>query len=80
MSILNVSLSRVVADILHVICNGSKLLALLIDDLRDLSEEHVQVADTLLDIANLLLALNDKGLLEVNLVLLRKLRNLLLLL
>jgi hypothetical protein len=80
LSILDVSLSRVVADILHVIRNGSKLLALLIDDLRDLSEEHVQVADTLLDIADLLLALNDKGLLEVNLVLLRKLRNLLLLL
>ena len=38
-------------------------------DNHTMPEQHVQVADTLLDVADLLLALDDESLLEVDLVL-----------
>jgi hypothetical protein len=48
--------------------------------LRHLSKENVQIAYTLLNVANLLLALDNESFLEVDFVLRRKLRDLFLLL
>jgi hypothetical protein len=49
--------------------DGIKLLPLLTDDLCNLLEQHVQIAHALLDIPNLLFSLDDKRVLEVDLVL-----------
>jgi hypothetical protein len=53
---------------------------LLAHDLRDLLEQDVQIAHALLDVADLLLPLDDQRLLEVDLVLRRQALELLLLL
>lgn len=60
---------RVFVRPLHVIRYARQLLTLLSHDLCDLLEQHIQVPDTLLDIANFLFSLRDQGVLEVDLVL-----------
>lgn len=60
---------RVLVRPLHIIRNARQLLALLRDDLRDLLEEHIQIPYTLLNVPDLLLALSDQGILEIDLVL-----------
>lgn len=55
--------------IFHILRNPRQLLALLGHDLRDLLEQHVQIAHALLNVTDLLLALRDQGVLEVDLVL-----------
>lgn len=60
---------RVLVRPLHVIRNARQLLTLLRDDLRDLLKEHIQIPHTLLNVPDLLLALSDQGILEVDLVL-----------
>jgi hypothetical protein len=45
------------------------LLSLLGNDLSHLLEEDIQITDTLLDIAYLVLSFYDEGLLEVNIIL-----------
>lgn len=60
---------RVLVRPLHIIRNTRQLLALLSDDLRDLLKEHIQIPHTLLNVADLLLALSNQGILEVDLVL-----------
>ncbi len=77
---LDVGLAGVVLHVLDVVGDGADTHVLLVDDLRHLPEQHVQVADALLDVANLLFPLDDKALLEVDLVLRGHLRQLLLLL
>ena len=66
---LVVGAAGVVAHVGGVVLDGLQLLALLRNDLGDLLEEHVEVAHALLDLADLLLALSDEGLLEIDLVL-----------
>lgn len=78
LTVLDFGLPGVVAHVLHVVGNRVELFALFADNLRHLSEEHVQIADALLDVADLLFALDDESLLEVDLVLVRNLRHLLL--
>lgn len=55
--------------VLDILSDPRQLLALLGDDLCDLLEEHVEVADALLDVADLFLTLRDQSVLKVNLVL-----------
>ena len=73
LSVLNVGLSGVIADIFDIVHNRVERLALLADNVRHLSEQHVQVAHALLNAANLLLALHNQRLLEVDVVLVRDL-------
>lgn len=60
---------RILVCPLHVIRDARQLLALLSDDLGDLLEEHIQISHTLLNVSDLLLALGNQGILEVDLVL-----------
>lgn len=82
LSVLDVRLPCVLTCVLDVVLNSVERLALFTHNLCHLSEQNVEVAHTLLNIANLLLALDDKGLLEIDLVLVSQLGllNLLLLL
>jgi len=66
LSVLNVSLLRVFSDTFHSVRERVKLLSLFV---HYLSEENVQVANALLNVANLLLTLNDKSFLEVDFIL-----------
>jgi hypothetical protein len=69
LSVFNVSLARIFSDIFHSVSDRAQLLPLLVHNLRYLSEEDVQVTDTLLNIADLFLTLNNESFLEVDLVL-----------
>jgi len=71
--------TRVVRDF-NVFLNDVELGALLVDHVRDVAEQLVELADRLLDIADLRLALDDEGFLEVDLVLVSEAELLLLLL
>lgn len=54
---------------LHIIRNICQVLPLLRNDLRNLLEQHIQIPNALLDVSDLLLALGNQRILEVNLVL-----------
>lgn len=54
---------------LHIPFNSVELRALLVDHVRDIAEQFVELADGLLDVANLGLSLDDQLLLEVDIVL-----------
>lgn len=69
--VFDVGLPSIGVNVFHVVGNVIQLLPLLVDNLCDLSEQHVEIANTLLNIANLFLALDDERLLEVHLVLAR---------
>ena len=69
LAILDVCLAGVISNILDIVCNRPQLLALFCDNVRNLTEKHVQVANTLLDIADFLLSLDDKSLVKVHLIL-----------
>lgn len=64
---LQIRRPRVRLHVLRVVRDRVDLLALLAHDLRHLLEQHVQVAHALLDVPDLLLALDDQRLLEVDL-------------
>lgn len=77
---LNHGAAGIISGDLYVVCDGVELLPLLAHDLRYLAEEHVEVANALLDVADLFLSFDNERLLEVDLVLRGKTRELLLLL
>lgn len=54
---------------LHILRNATQLLALLRHDLRDLLKQHIEITHALFDVADLLFAFRDQGILEVDLVL-----------
>lgn len=54
---------------LYILFNDIELLSLFMYHMRHISEQLIEFADRLLDIANLRLALDDQGFLEVDLVL-----------
>lgn len=64
-----VGTAGIVTDVDGVVLYRRELLALFADNLRDLLEEDVEIADALFDVSNLVLALADEGILEVHLVL-----------
>jgi hypothetical protein len=69
---LAVGLSGILHRIGDVVLNMIKLVALLAHNVRHVPEELVELADALLNVPDLVLALNDERLLEVDLVLVRK--------
>lgn len=74
LAILDVCLACVVSNILDIVRNRPQLLALFCDNVRNLAEKHIQVANTLFDIANFLFTLDEKSLVKVHLILGRQLR------
>ena len=77
---LDVGTPSVLCHTFDVLADNIQLPALLTDDVSDIPEQLVQLADTLLDVADLVFAFDDKRLLEVHVVLVRKSRLLQLLL
>jgi hypothetical protein len=61
--------SRILHRVLHIILNDIERLALLSHNVRHIAEQLIQLANALLDIADLRLALDNQRLLEVDLVL-----------
>lgn len=66
---LYLSTPGIVTHIFHVIRNRSKLLALLGHNLSHLSEQHIEIADALLNVSDLLFTLDNERFLEVYFVL-----------
>jgi len=66
---LHIRTPRIAPRVVHIRRNRIELLALLAHDMRDIPEQFVQLADALLDVTDLGLALDDQGVLEVDLVL-----------
>lgn len=79
LSSLPISLHGVLVCSFHVVCESHDAGILLCHDVRNLGEEHVQVTDALLDIADFFLPLDNEAFLEIHLVLRRQLRQFLLL-
>jgi hypothetical protein len=73
------ALRCIVCD-LYILLNNIELRALLVHHMRHVAEQLVEFTDRLLDIANLGLALDDEGFLEVDFVLVGEAQLLLLLL
>jgi hypothetical protein len=57
---------------LDILLNDIKLRSLLMHHMRDITEQLIELADRLLDVADLRFALDDHGLLKVDLVLVRQ--------
>ena len=70
---------RVLRHILHVVINGVELSALFVDNVRHVAKELVELADGLFNVADFRLALDDEGVLEIDVVLGRQAEGLLLL-
>lgn len=64
-----VGASGIVANVDGVLLDGHELISLFADNLGDLLEEDVEITHALLDVPDLVLALGDEGVLEVDLVL-----------
>jgi hypothetical protein len=77
---LDVRASCVVPDVLDVVGDQIQRLPLLMDHVRHIAEQLVELRHGLLDVPDLRLALDDERLLEVDLVLRREPQLLLLLL
>lgn len=75
---LDIRAAGVTGNILDILADGIHLGTLLVDDMPNISEQLVQFANALLDVADLGLAFDDQRLLEVHLSLVRKTRPLLL--
>jgi len=70
---------RVIPSDLDIVRDGVELFTLLANNLGHLSEKHVEVANTLLDVSDLLLSFDDEGFVEIDLVLSGEAREFLLL-
>lgn len=64
---LGICPASVLVDVLDVFADDIKLAALLMDDMCDIAEQLVQLANALFNVPDLGLPLNDQGLLEVDL-------------
>lgn len=74
LSVFDVRLPGIGMYVLDIVGNRRQLLALLVHNLRNLTEQHVEIPYALLNVSDLLLAFDDQGFLEVDLVLGRHLR------
>lgn len=66
---LDIGASSVLGDILDIFADDIQLPSLFRNDVRNISEELVQLSDALFNVPDLCLTLDDQGLLEVHLTL-----------
>lgn len=66
---LHIRLPRIPPHILHIGIDGIQLIPLLSNNMRHVSEQLVQLADTLLDVPDLGFPFYDEGFLEIDFIL-----------
>lgn len=69
---LLIRIPRIIACLHHVLRNNVQILTLLVYHMCHVTEQFVEFADALLNIANLRFALDDQRFLKVDIVLVRK--------
>lgn len=66
---LDVGAPGVLSDVLDILTDDIQLASLFGDDVRNISEQLIQLSHTLFNVPDLCLTLDNKGLLEVHLAL-----------